>query len=716
MEGSEINHLGNHNGKGKPKKAQGPSSYRTPDAAETWRAHLEEIARASKADAVERVGDITEDTEEQVTELLAVEGETRKGSGALPLPDEVTTPKAAASRPEEKPVEAVRGTIQNLGSLIKLFGSPDTHEAAKAIFRELLEFTQLLRKMKNEAAVAPDPGEVQQRRLNAVSEFTTKFKPVAKPKVYDLIREFGRVYESEYERISREMFLAINQRKIHTYAEDPKQHAPFQREIVKQVLAEATSVGDLLDFSEEKLLLKLLQNGELGLGIMNIRALLGSDLGKKILDTLKTDPVLVSAIEEKKMVVQGPKMAIDNHGQNLDQPMVGRILRSEMDQKVINVLAQDARKILSKEQVEDLTQGKILPYMVEILAANIDHPEFTADYVNRILLGPEIVKIKGIDTPYYPSNSLGRGGVGEFFRAALLDPVNRKLRFGGLKRANRGRLTEEMFQREAAGAKNVSQAIDKAFLGGNVEAGKNLVNPLVVADNGKTIFYEVVEKANATKDLDTIAADVNTPPDVIYGLIRDSFKGLSILHQAGLVHGDYKGSQVYDGPEGAKLGDFGTVVPFETYLRNGGTNVGIMNISVNRAGERKMVWVGNAPNYINPKSMEGMTPLYYSDTIFNAVKERGPQYVWKIDAYAAGVQLLEYLTGKITMDGMKHSALGGIEKDSENRVVIHLTEARPFGDDRDARIAKVAEQLMDAKNFEYTLAHAVRDLNSILNN
>lgn len=404
--------------------------------------------------------------------------------------------------------------------------------------------------------------------------------------------------------------------------------------------------------------------------------------------------------------------AIEIHG--LDMEDVRGIVELK-DPAVVRMLAADEAGHLV--EYTDLllnspeTAAKIFtPERIAILEANLGHPEFNPNYLERILMAPaEEVVVGGKTLHYYPGAAVGEGGIGTFFRAAIVDPDTKKLTFVGVKRAKPEVGSLGM---EADGARHVLQ-----IHAAEAAAGKpvKLNRPVMIADNGTMIFYEITEHRTPhgadTRDLSALIEDPDFPAAELYSLLADSGEGLAMLHRYGLIHADYKGSQVFRAQEGAKLGDFGSITRFEDFT-TGMNYTGAVELpfefdAAGKVTRTEMVYIGRTP-----APTIGITPHYYSPMVLDAVAQHGPKYMWKIDAYAFGVQIDEMVTGRIHMPAAvyDHGKAAWVH-DPSRVLVFDAGSARPLADPAaNKALLEIARKLKDPTNLTYTIADAVRDI------
>lgn len=653
-------------------------------------------------------------------ELTGVSNDIRKRTG-----DVMRIISAEEEFPQIEIGAEIAFETKDLSSLEKALLKPETLEIAQTMFKDLL-------------SIIRTPSATRPEKLQSVKK---SYPEIRLPDFINLVLEFEKKFNDAYERIGREAYNAHINRAIHRYAEEL---AGFDREVVKTVLDEVRETGLLLgkqlpdgkaktsgEYERDKAFLKeRFLEASLGLSLIGVSTLFSTEDGKKLLEEIATsgEPAGIEVLKNIN-ILQGPERALINHKHNLTPAQIEKITRRETDPEVINVLANDALNYLSQERIEALLEGRVDPDTVKILAVNIGHPEFNDVYLERIWKGPEIVTIDGIKKRYYPgSAALGKGGLGTFYRAAILDPSNKKLKFMGVKTANRESGINNLGS-EVTGSRHVVDAANRDFMGGNLRAYKHFVKIHAIADDGAAIFYELIEKGGKNITLAQMMKDPDADPAELISYYLDSLRALTILHRQNILHGDYNASQVMVAESGGKLGDYGTVISGDRYLQNekgvparGVLYEGLGTMVIDTEEGSKLVWIGKIPCHSNEIAI---SPQYYSGKVFEAVAAAGPKAAWKIDAYAAGVQLKQLITGRIMMDAAKpKSDARGFEADENPASKIALVTGPPHtfpGPEMNTKLIQIASKLTDAGDLIYTVNDAIRDIentikeNNILN-
>ncbi|MCC7197143.1 hypothetical protein IT413_03015 [Candidatus Peregrinibacteria bacterium] len=361
----------------------------------------------------------------------------------------------------------------------------------------------------------------------------------------------------------------------------------------------------------------------------------------------------------------------------------------------------DSQNITQDIVEKVMATNQISAPMFEFLGKNINSPYMNKDMVDRMASGKsEKIDINGVSYEYYPdmSKSAGEGGIGAFYRVALIDPVTKEVRFAGMKVVKPDAAAQGItLGSEAVGAGYVVDVVQKEKANG---ADNVFVKPIAISPDGKSILYELVDYTGAdgkkkSGDYDALGDDPNVPLSRLLHGLHDGAIGLSFLHRNGLIHGDFKSSQIFPTDNGGRLGDFGTVTPNDAFFQ--GLSGHIPGYTFN--GSTEPVYLGRVPSQVSP--------MFYSGAVTDAVIAKGPQYAWKIDAYALGVQLEAIVTGKIHMPKAapdhKYDPTSSVPMDYG----IDRSPADPVAK---AKLMEIVNKLKDPNNFTYTPADAARDM------
>jgi len=380
------------------------------------------------------------------------------------------------------------------------------------------------------------------------------------------------------------------------------------------------------------------------------------------------------------------------------------------DPDLMHLLSRDTNGYLA-DQVEiilnapSLFKSHISPEKLKFLEKNIDSQYLSKDLVEKMLVSQgEKIEIDGKTFQYYPDKGkeVGEGGIGIFYRVVLVDPITGKLRFAGVKILKPGLPAEMTLGSEADGAKLVSDVVAKEKANG---AENLFAKPIAVSSDKKMIFYELVDYLDSngrrtSKDSEKLFDDPNVPVEVSFKGLFDGATALSLLHKNGLVHGDFKAAQIFSTDTGGKLGDFGTVVPFDAFYAD-------INKPDHNWGTQTIPDFVNAPVYFGKRPM-AFTPWAHSGVITDVISSKGPQYAWKFDAFALGTQIEGFLNGSVTLP--RGTADNKFDPSSPV-FYTYSNSPKPMVDPvAQGKFLEIAAKLKDPNNLTYTVADAVRDM------